>query len=86
MDNANVTFIPENMYNGQAQADGDTMRLIIVNYSVAQAPADAVTAKVVNGWHTSKSDPKVHCTVDYRCNGKKKNKRRHVYDTNGLNR
>ncbi|KAF5601740.1 hypothetical protein FPCIR_2174 [Fusarium pseudocircinatum] len=83
MDKTNVTFVPENMYNGQAQTDGEAKRLVIANYTVAQAPANAIRASVVNGWHTSKSDEKQHCTVDYRCNGKIK--RRHVYDTDGAN-
>ncbi|SCO82821.1 uncharacterized protein FRV6_07034 [Fusarium oxysporum] len=82
MDNTSVSFDPENMYT--SQTNGDTKRLVIANYTVAQAPANATNASVVNGWHTSKSDPEEHCTVDYRCNGK--NKRRHVYDADGTNK
>ncbi|KAJ5976632.1 hypothetical protein N7481_010339 [Penicillium waksmanii] len=37
----------------------------IINLVIAQAPVGSTSATVVNGWHTSRSDRRRHCTVDY---------------------
>ncbi|KFG80502.1 hypothetical protein MANI_022526 [Metarhizium anisopliae] len=60
MDADNVTFSPFNMYSSDATEKTD-----IINLVVSQAPAGAVRATVVNGWHTSRNDKRNHCTVDY---------------------
>ncbi|CAG7562075.1 unnamed protein product, partial [Fusarium equiseti] len=40
-------------------------RANIINLVVANAPPGASYAIVVNGWHTSRTEPRNHCTVDY---------------------
>ncbi|KAK7946282.1 uncharacterized protein PG986_010603 [Apiospora aurea] len=55
-----VVFKPENMYEKKPEVRAD-----IVTKVVNSAPAGAKKAEVVNGWHTSASDKRNHCTVDY---------------------
>lgn len=65
-----VSFVPSSMYMGQT--DGYTTRDEILRLVVLKAPARAVFAEVVNGWHWSPSDELEHCTVDYYGNNMKK--------------
>ncbi|PNP82186.1 hypothetical protein FNYG_04375 [Fusarium nygamai] len=60
MDTDNVTFDPENTYKKQP-----AKKVIVANAVVAKAPPGAVYATVVNGYHTSRSDKRSHCTADY---------------------
>ncbi|KAL7654237.1 hypothetical protein ACMYSQ_008902 [Aspergillus niger] len=60
MDVSNVFFVPSNMYGKNLRE-----RARIINLVTTQAPPMAVTATIVNGWHTSRSDKRAHCTVDY---------------------
>ncbi|OAR00419.1 hypothetical protein LLEC1_05099 [Akanthomyces lecanii] len=50
----------------------------IITSVVAQAPAGAASAVVVNGWHTSRSDWRTHCTVDYYDANDNKLSREHI--------
>ncbi|KAI1354760.1 hypothetical protein F5Y01DRAFT_311565 [Xylaria sp. FL0043] len=56
-----VSFDPDDMY-----ATKPHERVVIIRLAVQQAPRWAVSAVVVNGWHTSLADPDEHCTVDYK--------------------
>ncbi|EEP75984.1 predicted protein [Uncinocarpus reesii 1704] len=60
MHSSDVTFDPSNMYS-----NNPAERMRIINLVISQAPARAASASVVNGWHTSRSDRRQHCTVDY---------------------
>ncbi|KAK8074106.1 hypothetical protein PG994_005005 [Apiospora phragmitis] len=60
MDASNISFDPANMY-GKRPAE----KTRIIGLILANAPAGAGRASVVNGWHTSKSDRRQHCTVDF---------------------
>ncbi|KAL5046481.1 hypothetical protein BDW71DRAFT_207275 [Aspergillus fruticulosus] len=60
MDASNVTFDPSNMYSNNTSE-----KTRIINLVISQAPTGAASATVVNGWHTSRSDRRQHCTVDY---------------------
>ncbi|KAJ5542801.1 hypothetical protein N7535_005224 [Penicillium sp. DV-2018c] len=60
MNASNVTFNPPVMYSRNPQN-----KTSIINLVISQAPAGAVSATVVSGWHTSRSDGRRHCTVDY---------------------
>ncbi|GAW24789.1 hypothetical protein ANO14919_143830 [Xylariales sp. No.14919] len=55
-----VEFDPTDMYRARPG-----MKNMIIRLVVAQAPPGSVSAIVVNGWHTSRSDSRDHCTVDY---------------------
>ncbi|KAI3334139.1 hypothetical protein F4824DRAFT_469891 [Ustulina deusta] len=60
MDWRRVQFNPPGMYANNVPVRADVVRRVL-----AQAPNGAATAQVVNGWHTSRSDRRPHCTVDY---------------------
>ncbi|KAI0104796.1 hypothetical protein GGR51DRAFT_521274 [Nemania sp. FL0031] len=60
MDWRRVQFNPPNMYARDVPARADIVRRVLY-----RAPNGAAIALVVNGWHTSRSDPGIHCTVDY---------------------
>ncbi|KAJ6018555.1 hypothetical protein N7499_003240 [Penicillium canescens] len=60
MNTSNVTFDPINMYSNNPKE-----KTSIINLVISQAPAGAASATVVSGWHTSRSDRRRHCTVDY---------------------
>ncbi|KAI1423489.1 hypothetical protein F5Y12DRAFT_716290 [Xylaria sp. FL1777] len=60
MDVSQVFFQPSTMYLKNLPERARIARLV-----VAQAPPGAVSATVVNGWHSSQLDPRKHCTVDY---------------------
>ncbi|KAH7322405.1 hypothetical protein B0I35DRAFT_425765 [Stachybotrys elegans] len=60
MDPSYVQFNPTNMYAKDPQ-----QRVIIATLVAQSAPNGAAGAVVVNGWHTSRSDRRYHCTVDY---------------------
>ncbi|KAH7183567.1 uncharacterized protein B0J16DRAFT_386640 [Fusarium flagelliforme] len=57
---ANVYFQPANSYSQRPAEKAN-----IINLVVAYAPPGAAYAIVVNGWHSSREDPRIHCTVDY---------------------
>ncbi|KAL3434219.1 hypothetical protein BDV09DRAFT_196018 [Aspergillus tetrazonus] len=60
MDAGSVTFDPFNMYSNNPAEKEHIIKLVI-----SRAPAGAASATVVNGWHTSRSDRRRHCTADY---------------------
>ncbi|KAG5750144.1 hypothetical protein H9Q70_007208 [Fusarium xylarioides] len=60
MDATNVEFDPTTLYSNKAAEKAS-----IINLVVANAPPGAARAVVVNGWHTSRSDRRNHCTVDF---------------------
>ncbi|KAJ5412430.1 uncharacterized protein N7487_006789 [Penicillium crustosum] len=62
MNPRDIIFEPFNMYNNEPEN-----KTSIINLIVCQPPAGARSATVVNEWHTSRKDKRVHCTVDY-CN------------------
>ncbi|KAJ5369420.1 hypothetical protein N7509_014032 [Penicillium cosmopolitanum] len=64
MEAKNVTFDPANMYSSKKKAKVQEKEAII-KLVFSQAPAGTVRATVINGWHTSPSDGRVHCTADY---------------------
>ncbi|CAI7645663.1 unnamed protein product [Penicillium pancosmium] len=58
----NITFEPSNMYSRKARIH---KKVGIIKLVIKKAPASAVSATVVNGWHTSSSDGRLHCTVNF---------------------
>ncbi|PSR82140.1 hypothetical protein BD289DRAFT_371743 [Coniella lustricola] len=60
MQSQDVTFIPPYTYSRQP-----TIKAACIQAILKAAPAKAHRATVVNGWHTSKSDKRSHCTADY---------------------
>ncbi|KAF9518781.1 hypothetical protein BS47DRAFT_1337916, partial [Hydnum rufescens UP504] len=69
-----ISFDPENMYSRNP-----TMRQSLIDQVNAyEGPDGAVYAVIVNGPHTSRSDKRVHSTVDFYDADKKHLSRRHV--------
>ncbi|OQD72021.1 hypothetical protein PENPOL_c001G06781 [Penicillium polonicum] len=60
MDASNITFDPSNIYS-----NNPSKKTSVINLVISQAPSGAMSATIVNGWHTSRSDKRQHCTVDY---------------------
>ncbi|KAI0403510.1 hypothetical protein F4802DRAFT_599106 [Xylaria palmicola] len=73
MDPANIDFVPASMYDRDHSVRSRIIRLV-----VEQAPPEAYSATVVNGWHTSRSDRRQHCTVDYKDINGVRIRRRHI--------
>ncbi|RGP58522.1 hypothetical protein FSPOR_11878 [Fusarium sporotrichioides] len=55
-----VLFKPSKMYEGKMEE-----KLQIIDLVLSKALPNAAGAVVINVWHTSRSDKRVHCTVDY---------------------
>ncbi|KAI1129806.1 hypothetical protein F5Y10DRAFT_263867 [Nemania abortiva] len=75
MDASNVFFNPSRMY-----ARIPRLRVLMVELVIASAPAEAVTAEVLPGWHTGLRDgvyPEV--TVNYFNADGLRIDRRHIY-------
>ncbi|KAJ9651756.1 hypothetical protein H2198_008989 [Neophaeococcomyces mojaviensis] len=73
MSSITVSFDPVDMYINKPTIKADIVRRV-----KAAVPVGAVSAVVVNGWHTSRSDKRNHCTVDYKNSSGQKILRDHI--------
>ncbi|KAM0226790.1 hypothetical protein ACHAPO_012073 [Fusarium lateritium] len=71
-----VVFSPSNMYS---KKKNQTEKLRIVDLVLTKAQPGAAGAVVVNGWHTSGSEERIHCTVDYTDTDNRRIMRDHIF-------
>ncbi|CEI38458.1 hypothetical protein FVEN_g11726 [Fusarium venenatum] len=71
-----VVFRLDNTYKKKP-----TERQRIINKVLGKAIPGAVGAVVINAWHTSPSEKRVHCTVDYTDAHNRRLIRKHIFRT-----